>query len=252
MSIFRSEKFQKIFYPIFYLVFTVAISISGCFIFQRYYYTNIFVSGSSMLPTLVGNDSRNIHHYGIADTTDKAIDGLERFDVVIANFPTSWGTTKGLVVKRLWGFPGESISLHSYSEVVDAKTVYTSTFTVSKNSEVIYTITAHDIIKTVDIIYSQEDMSLFEFNTDKKTFNTRTKELRNFSVNLGENDYFVMGDNWGDSSDSYKNLSNPDKLTRGYIKGKVVCIQGYAKVQHDEEGNYTIYEKHPIPAKYIF
>ena len=252
MSVFKSEKFQKIFYPIFYLVFTIAITISGCFIFQRYYYTNIFVSGSSMLPTLVGNDAKNIHHYGIADTTESTINKMNRFDVLIANFPASWGTTKGLVVKRVWGFPGESISLHTTQAIVESKTVYTSTFTVMKGGETIYTITAHNVSKDVDMIYKTETMTLFEFNTERKTFYTNTKELRNFNVNLGSDEYFVMGDNWGDSSDSYKNISSADKLTRSYVKGKVVCIQGYAKVEHDEEGNYTIYEKHQTEAKYIF
>ena len=249
MNIFRSEKFQKIFYPIFYLIFTIAITISGCFIFQRYYYTNIFVSGSSMVPTLVGNDTLNIHHYGIADTSEDAINGLERFDVLIANFPDSWGTTKGLVVKRLWGLPGENISLSSTVAVVEGKSVYTSTFTVKHGTETVYTVTAHDVYKEVDLISDHPFKTLFRFDTEKKTFYTNTKELRNFNVTLNANEYFVMGDNWGESSDSY---GKSEKLTRQYVKGKVVCIQGYAKVQHDEEGNYTIYDKHHIKAKYIF
>jgi len=250
MKIFKSEKFQKIFYPLFYLAFTVAISISGCFIFNRYYYTNIFVSGPSMMPTLVGDDYNNIHHYGIADTSQKAIDKLERFDVVITYYPESWGARTGLIVKRVWGFPGERIVLSS-SESESTFSVWTTDYSKETPD---FTITAEVESYTFDKIKSFETWKTYKFQTEKRLFRTRVNktQYRSLDYTLGENEYFVMGDNWGDSTDSYMRYTYEQKLTRDCIQGRVVCIQGYGKVVLDGDKNYKIVDKHPIRPIYHF
>jgi signal peptidase I len=252
MSFFKSEKFQKIFYPIFYILFSAAITLSGCFIFSRYYYTNIFVSGPSMLPTLVGDDTHNIHHYGIADTTSKAIDSLKRFDVVITYYPSSWGAKDGLIVKRVWGFPGETINLVS--------DLNGSTFTVSRNGNEIYSITATTTEFDVNMISKYEHMQLYEFNIGKKIFRTHYSHkvsgdagMRNIhNLTLAENQYFVMGDNWVDSTDCYTKMSQPEKLTRSDIQGRVICIQGYGKVDRQDTNVYKIVDKVSISPIYNF
>ncbi len=263
MSFFKSEKFQKIFYPIFYILFSAAITLSGCFIFSRYYYTNIFVSGPSMLPTLVGDDAHNIHHYGIADTTSKAIDSLKRFDVVITYYPSSWGAKDGLIVKRVWGFPGETINLVS--------DLNGSTFTVSHGGEVVYTVQAHIRKKQVNKISSIETMLVYQYVLPNKEFNTHfngkytetetgeinvteiTAGARNINnLTLGENQYFVMGDNWVDSTDCYTKMSQPEKLTRSDIQGRVICIQGYGKVDRQDANVYKIVDKVSISPIYNF
>ena len=68
---------------------------------------------------------------------------------------------------------------------------------------------------------------------------------------LEKNEYFVMGDNWASSTDCYHNRGSSVKLTKNYLQGKVVCIQGYGKVEESTGGDYTIKEKHPIKARYI-
>ncbi len=245
MKIFKSEKFQKIFYPIFYILFAAAITVSGCFIFNRYYYTNIFVSGPSMLPTLVGDDTNNIHHYGIADTTSQAIEGMKRFDVCITYYPDSWGTRKGLIVKRVWGFPGERLVLNSNETQ--------SEFTVYHNEEVVYQVTAPiEKNHSVDKIISQTTMDVYEFNVGHKVFYTAAKQARTFDYTLGNDEYFVMGDHWGDSTDSYVKYTAEAKLTRKYIQGRIICIQGYGKVVTDDDGNYKIYDKVAIKPIYKF
>lgn len=242
MSIFKNEKFQKIFYPVFYILFAIAVSISGCFIFSRYYYTNIFVSGPSMQPTLIGE--KNVHHYGIADTSDAAINGLKRFDVVIARFPKEWKTTTDLVVKRIWGFPGETITMVSS----DTKSTFTAT-----SGDVTYTITAEVEYRKADLIYKvdEEAKPYYKFVTPRKSFYTNTAEKRNFSVTLKENQYFIMGDNWGQSSDSYAKVSEDIKLSRDDLKGRVVCIQGYGRVD-SSSGEDKIVDKVKIRPMYNF
>ena len=246
MKIFKSEKFQKIFYPIFYLLFAAAITVSGCFIFNRYYYTNIFVSGPSMLPTLVGDDGNNIHHYGIADTSNTAIDNMKRFDVCITYYPDTWGTRKGLIVKRVWGFPGERLVMESNDT--------SSEFKVYKgdDTEPIYTITASVETITVDKIIREETMDVYKFDIGYKTFYTCAGQKRTFDYTLGNQEYFVMGDHWGDSTDSYVKYTSSDKLIRKYIQGRVICIQGYGKVSIDDDGNYKIYDKTAIKPIYKF
>ena len=216
-----------------------------------------------MLPTLVGDDTKNIHHYGIADTTDKSIDSLKRFDVVITYYPSSWGAKDGLIVKRVWGFPGETINLVSNKEG--------STFTVSRGGEVVYTIEAQIKEKQVDKISSIETMLVYQYVIPSKEFNTHitgkytkseTGELnvteitggaRNINnLTLGENQYFVMGDNWIDSTDCYTKMSNAEKLTRNDIQGRVICIQGYGKVVKQDINVYKIVDKNPIRPIYNF
>ena len=41
-------------------------------------------------------------------------------------------------------------------------------------------------------------------------------------------EYFLMGDNWVSSSDSYFYKASNEKITRKLLQGKVVCIQGTA------------------------
>jgi signal peptidase I len=248
MKFYKSEKFQKIFYPIVYLAFTIAITISGCYIFERNYYTNIFVSGPSMNPTLVGvgEDEApiNIHHYGIADTTEAAINSLKRFDVLITHYPETWHSD-GLIVKRVWAFPGETISLISNDQ--------SSTFTVKDSEdEIKYTITATKVNKEVDLIYSKVTMDLYEFNTGRKVFFTNAGTKRSLSnYTLGNNEYFVMGDNWSSSTDCYTKKDDSNRLTKNYLQGKVICIQGYGKIATNGS-EFQIFDKVKIRPMYNF
>lgn len=263
---YKNEKFQKIFYAILYLVCAFAFVISGCYIFYKTYYSNVYVSGTSMSPTLIGGNVDGRNHYGISDNHRTAINNLKRFDVVITYYPSQWtGTDEDTVykIKRVWGFPGETINLVSNKEG--------STFTVSRGGEVVYTIEAQIKEKQVDKISSIETMLVYQYVIPSKEFNTHitgkytkseTGELnvteitggaRNINnLTLGENQYFVMGDNWIDSTDCYTKMSNAEKLTRNDIQGRVICIQGYGKVVKQDINVYKIVDKNPIRPIYNF
>ena len=165
-SFLKGEKFQKIFYPTIYFVLTIGLVVTGFFVFKRNYYTNVYVSGSSMSPTLIGGE-RDRYHYGISDNHRKTISLLERFDVVVTYYPSSWGSDDSYKIKRVWGFPNETITM-SFAE--DTKTY---TFQASTNGEVTYTITAP--IEDIGIGYR-----VATFVTPKKTFHTHARdEARN-------------------------------------------------------------------------
>ncbi len=231
---YKNEKFQKIFYPILYLLLSVAFLVSGCFIFVRSYYTNVYISGSSMMPTLLGGNGGR-WNYGISDNHKSALKTIKRFDVVLTYYPSSWGVgdeDTTYKIKRVWGFPGETISLHrNESEYI---------FTASYNGEEIYKITAPIISRKYS--FSSNEWKIAEFKLEKKTFVTHADTLREFEITLDKEkqEYFVMGDNWSASSDSFSHISSVERLTLDNIQGKMIAIQGIAKLK---DGNLVDKQK---------
>lgn len=228
----NKEKFRAIFYPLLYLLTTVVVVISGCYIFYSRYYTKIYVSGTSMSPTLIGNTSKRVH-YGIADSHEPALRNLNRFDVVITYYPDSWTSdVETYKIKRVWGFPGETLSLKENITGTDNE-VSSYTFTAKKGEEIVYTLTGKVMQKEFE---TYGKLTVCEFNTGKKTFYTRvaSRSLVDYSLSKDKLEYFLMGDNWTGSSDSYSNKSKQDKITFSNLQGRVVAIQGTAKLVNDE------------------
>ncbi len=260
---YKKEKFQAFFFPIVYFLLTVAIAVTGCIIFYNKYYQPILVDGSSMHPTLVGGGSADISiegnpvsyrsHYGIADLHKSAVNNLKRFDVCVTYYPASWAAEEGAsIIKRVWGFPGETLDL-TYSEG-------TYTFTVTKNSKKIcqYKAPVVSIKRSYECEYksggktkyatvTKEFTQAAKFDVGSKVFYVNAKVSRVFTKTLADNEYFVMGDNWASSTDSYLRRDNPDKLTKKYLQGKAICINGYATADDNEAKNI-----HKIKARYYF
>lgn len=264
---YQNEKFQRIFFPVLYFLLTIGIVITGCVIFYNKYYEPILIDGSSMMPTLVGGDptGRTITvdgqqysvyyrcHYGIADLHKNAVNNLKRFDVCVTHYPSSWGATSDTsIIKRVWGLPGDKIQL-TYNE--DSLSY---TFTVSNKSGVNkYTAPRANISRTYEAEYKvgkktrytkvKDEFYASKWSVGNKTFYTNIDQRREFDITLGKNQYFVMGDNWGHSTDSYTERSKAEKLTRGYLEGKAVCITGYATAQGKNAINI-----HKIKERYNF
>ena len=123
----------------------------------------------------------------------------------------------------------------------------TYTFQASTNGEVTYTITAP--IEDIGVGYR-----VATFVTSKKTFHTHARdEVRNsflrtsINITLGDDEYFLMGDNWSSSSDSFTHISSLERVTLNLIQGKMVAIQGTAKIKDG-----VLYDKQKIKEMYYF
>lgn len=223
---FSKDKFLKLIYPALYIVLILGCVISGCFAFSKLYYESIYVSGLSMQPTLIGGyivpSGKKLYHYGRADLSKQAINNLKRFDVVITSYPSDWGfSDETYIIKRIWGFPGEHISLLKETNQY-VFTVYSGSSVKEKYVAPILDETIYDVNKTVT------------FTTEIRTFKTNGEPDRSFDRVLAKDEVFLMGDNWGHSTDCFEKLyteSSSVYLTKSHIKGKVISIDGFAELK---------------------
>ncbi len=81
----KKKRLGAFLWSVAYLVLVVIFACSATLIFHSTYYWSIFVSGTSMSPTLYGATDKA--HFGIIDTTSWAKNSIKRFDIVTTYFP---------------------------------------------------------------------------------------------------------------------------------------------------------------------
>lgn len=263
---YKNEKFQAWFFPILYFLLAVSIVITGCFIFKKKYYQPIVVNGHSMWPTLTGGGNVSEsgttyhlrYHYGLADISKGSVYSLHRFDVVVTYYPQGWGGTNDYKIKRVWGFPGETIQM-TYDE-----TTHVYTFTAQKmgSPKYVLTSTQKEYEQTFEAYYYEDGQTKFvnktlkytvnEFVLPNKTFRTshftpdlKVGKTRVFHKALANDEYFVMGDNWQGSTDSYDNMTNPNKLTANELQGRVISLNAYVTFNSGTGENTDMHEFAP-------
>ena len=210
----KNEKVKNAMY-IGILVFSVILLvIEGFVYYQRRYLTPFWVNGQSMYPTLnghatrengdeVGIDGGNAHKgdtvdYGVMDTHKRAINKVKRFDIIVTLYRKDDTSNK---IKRVVGMPGERIRFDSGEHNGD--------------------------------LYINDE--LIEQPIDTEIIRSGTKYPIH-EILLGEEQYYVLGDNRAHSSDS----RTKGPIEKSWITGKAIAICGTAKVYLNEKGFYDI------------
>lgn len=151
-------------------------------------YRSTYVYGRSMYPTL------NEHVISNSEQGDFVL--VNRYktekvgDIVIAT--PSWSNKT--VIKRLVGTPGDTIEIKK-----------TDKYELYCNGNLIYT---KAITDNSTRYYEKYCSTLSSFGIDK--------------IELKDNEYFIMGDNWGDTSDSITN--NFQTIKKSQLYGRIDLI----------------------------
>lgn len=182
---------------LFHTAFVVFIIIGGLVIFHNVYYTPVKIVGRSMEPTL--EDSV----FGVMDTNQWRIDKIERFDIVIVQ-PSS--SIDKFIIKRVIGLPGERLVLDANGELfIDSRHVLQDFIPVDPYH--------------LDTCRNSSSIGCYT------------------PITLADNQYFVMGDNRGNSYDS--RALGP--FTIEQIVGVLVSIEGVCEAgEVNSEAGVTI------------
>ena len=199
----------RLVWAIVYLVILLSLCISGLILFEKTNYILTYVEGQSMAPTLNNRLNNQYKDCGLVDENESIKNYLERFDVVITYYPLDYKPNTSVLitgaskkVKRLYGFPGETIEIG----IDEDNTRY-----FKLNGEYI------------DLPF---DVSLPQYKGADQYH-------KHCEYTLGDNEYFVVGDNWKNSSDStHKDVVGPV----GYemISGILIKIVGYCTLDNEQ------------------
>lgn len=216
------------------VVIAISLSLTGIFLFQHFHYDPFWVSGQSMYPTLnkdakyadgtlVGEkhtrpfeEGEHDVDYGFMVTSKKAINKIKRFDIVVFE---AGGNLVSYNIKRIIALPGETFYITSTSDETNGSLYI-------KNG---------DDFNLVNQPLASEFISVGAYPETYTTPHT-----------LGENEYFVMGDNRKGDNSYDSRLSGP--ISKDLILGVAKGLNGKATLGYNKKGTYTaIKVKHHWP-----
>ena len=200
----KNKKLKAILSITGYFLLVVAICFSAALVFHSTYYDLIYVSGISMSPTLNGSDDEkagSVVDFGIIDPHKAAIKNIKRFSIVSTYYSDDYITPGHLIpnskqkIKRVIAMPGETFKIEN------------SKLYVLKDEEFEYIPYTFSINPVLEDGYSGKDV---------------------ISKTLGEDEYWVLGDNRSNSRDC-GTINEPIK--KEYLIGVLVAIEGKAELK---------------------
>lgn len=215
----KHKKLGVLFDIVIIFVALIALAVAGCLIYQKAYLSPFWVNGQSMYPTLnqkaklsngtlIGENGGSVDEgstmvdYGVMDTHERALKGIKRFDIVVCKYPFDDNSDK---IKRVIGLPGETIR-------------FTNTGAGNEHNGDLYVKTDGE----------------FKFVAQPEELNPYVVKGTNYpdEVTLGDNQYYVLGDNRAHSKDS--RAVGP--ISYDNLVGKVVAICAYCEIKRNDQG----------------
>lgn len=202
----RSRKIKRVLEVVLTTLLVLTIIVASINIFVSQYYTRVNIDGRSMSPTLnnFNNGAVKYQEYGLMDTSKRQINSLKRNDIIVFS-PTlnEDAPANEFYIKRLIGLPNETVYIYKDIE------------------EVVVQITKQDgSVEKLKQKYLTQGAKPATYTKDSDAVYAIDKPLT-----LGENQYYVMGDNRLNSIDSRFSKLGP--ISTPQILGKLVVIQGY-------------------------
>lgn len=195
------------------LVVSACLFLATCVIFyQKVYLKTFYVNGQSMWPTLnefatdsngktVGeNGGKSYAGYtvdcGVYDSHKSSLKKIKRFDIVSTHYP---GRENEEFIKRVIGLPGDHIEFKTDVE--------------------------HNGDLYINGNYVEQPIKTEILRKGSYTTNN--------NITLKDNEYYVCGDNRGNSQDS----RSIGPVTKEMLVGRVIAIIGTGKITTDKDGN---------------
>ncbi len=176
------SKWRRLVNAVFHMLFVMFIVTGGLVIFHNVYFTPVKIVGRSMEPTLHDTE------FGVMDTNSWRLDRVERFDIVIIQPDLN---VDKFIIKRVIGLPGERLVLDDNGELY--------------------------------IDGTHLDQPFIDIDPYRLATCGTSAGIGCYTpIDLTSTQYFVMGDNRGNSQDS--RASGPFEFT--HIVGVLFSIEG--------------------------
>lgn len=246
---------MKIVWAIMYFALTVCVLVASCFIFNKVYYTFFYVEGYSMSPTLNYNMKPGYHDFGIVDSHRSIFNTLKRYDIVITYYPDDIKNDEGDIkeyatskIKRVIGMPNEKVTISNkqglrpdgtsgkYNEIVVSTPISLNGETTYKD-ETLYLPFFDKITPDMQFNWAGISPAINEMGGDGS-----------YTWTLNDNEYFVMGDNWGHSTDS--TAKHVGAIEREYMTGVLIAINGQCQITGSGENARAINKVFSGPTYY--
>lgn len=234
------KKLKPLAFPTIYFILVIALACSIFSAVGKKNYLFIYIDGPSMQPTLNNNVVREDSvepsgaikkqlkntEFGYADKSNTTRDNIKHFDIVVTYYASDYTNGKlrsgaDYKIKRIIALPNETFKIQSgvISYKQEDGTWYTPEIPFTPKGTVI-------------------DGENITYPTNKDHGETT----------LGDNQYWVLGDNWQNSSDSQMN----GPIFKNYIKGVLVAIEGTCTlVTLNNKDSFTDYQYYSKPIYYL-